>query len=47
MPQISRRQALAPQAVNANTLVGGLFDLLRRTLGEPIALELVKKVAIN
>ena len=35
----SRRQALAPQAVNANTLVGGLFDLLRRTLGEPIALE--------
>ena len=35
----SRRQALAPQPVNANKLVGGLYDMLRRTLGEPIALE--------
>ena len=37
----SRRQALAPQPVNANTLVGGLYDMLRRTLGEPIALETI------
>jgi PAS domain S-box-containing protein len=35
----SRRQALAPQPVNANALVGGICDLLRRTLGEQIALE--------
>jgi PAS domain S-box-containing protein len=35
----SRRQALAPQPVNANALVGGICDLLRRTLGEQIALR--------
>ncbi|MGA8447640.1 MAG: PAS domain S-box protein [Roseiarcus sp.] len=35
----SRQQALAPQAVNANTLVGGICDLLQRTLGEQIALQ--------
>ena len=35
----SRRQALAPQAVDANALVGGIGDLLQRTLGEPIALD--------
>src|SRR5271165_2585459 len=34
----SRRQALAPQAVDANALVGGICDLLQRTLGEQIAL---------
>ena len=37
----SRRQALAPQAVNANTLVSGICDLLQRTLGEQIALETI------
>ncbi len=35
----SRRQALAPQTVDANALVAGLSDLLQRTLGEPIALK--------
>ena len=35
----SRQQALAPQAVNANALVGGICDLLQRTLGEQIALQ--------
>jgi PAS domain S-box-containing protein len=35
----SRRQALAPQTVNANKLIVGLTDLLRRTLGEEISLE--------
>ncbi len=35
----SRRQALAPQAVNANALVSGICDLLQRTLGEQIALK--------
>ncbi len=37
----SRRQALAPQPVNANKLIGGLYDMLRRTLGEPIALDTI------
>ena len=35
----ARQQALAPQAVNANALVGGICDLLQRTLGEQIALQ--------
>ena len=33
----SRQQPLAPQVVDANRLVAGMSDLLRRTLGEPIA----------
>jgi PAS domain S-box-containing protein len=37
----SRRQPLAPRAVNASTLVAGISDLLQRTLGEQIALETV------
>ncbi len=37
----SRQQPLAPQAVDANKLVGGLCDLLRRTLGEATSLETV------
>ena len=37
----SRRQALAPQAVDANALVLGLLDLLQRTLGETIALKTI------
>ncbi len=37
----SRRQALAPQALDANKLVAGICDLLRRTLGEEISLETV------
>lgn len=35
----ARRQPLAPQPVNANTLVRSLAELFRRTLGENIALE--------
>ena len=37
----SRRQPLAPQAVDANALVGGVSDLLQRTLGEPISLTTI------
>jgi len=37
----SRRQPLAPKPVDANKLVGAMSDLLRRTLGEGIAIETV------
>jgi PAS domain S-box-containing protein len=37
----SRRQALAPQRVDPNALVGGLSDLLQRTLGELIVLKTI------
>ena len=37
----ARRQALAPQSVDANALVGGICDLLQRTLGEHIALKTI------
>ena len=37
----SRRQALSPQALDANGLVLGLLDLLQRTLGETIALKTI------
>jgi PAS domain S-box-containing protein len=37
----SRQQALAPQTVDANKLVSGMSELLRRTLGEEIKLESV------
>jgi len=37
----ARRAPLAPGAVDLNRLVGGLSDMLRRTLGERIALETV------
>jgi signal transduction histidine kinase len=37
----SRRQALDPRPVNAHRLVKGMEELLRRTLGEAIELELV------
>jgi len=36
----SRRQALDPRPVNAHRLVKGMEDLLRRTLGEAIQLEI-------
>ena len=35
----ARRQPLAPKPVDLNKLVAGLSDLLRRTLGETVALE--------
>jgi signal transduction histidine kinase/ActR/RegA family two-component response regulator len=37
----SRRQPLMPQAVSINTLVAGMSDWLRRTLGETVAIETV------
>jgi PAS domain S-box-containing protein len=37
----ARRQPLDPRPVNANALVASMDDLLRRTLGEAITLELV------
>ena len=37
----ARRQPLAPKPINLNRLVGGLSDLLQRTLGETVAFETV------
>jgi PAS domain S-box-containing protein len=37
----SRQSQLAPQVIGLNTLVAAMSELLRRTLGEPIALETV------
>jgi signal transduction histidine kinase/CheY-like chemotaxis protein len=37
----SRQQPLAPAAVDANKLVGGMSELLRRTIGEHIRIETV------
>jgi signal transduction histidine kinase len=37
----SRQQPLAPAATDANKLVAGMSDLLRRTLGETISVETV------
>jgi signal transduction histidine kinase len=38
----SRRQPLNPKPIDVNQMVGGLSDLLNRTLGEAIAIELVR-----
>jgi PAS domain S-box-containing protein len=37
----SRRQPLAPEAVNVNKLVSGMSDLLRSTIGETVEVETV------
>jgi len=37
----SRQQALEPQALDSNKLISGMSDLLRRTLGEIIQVEIV------
>jgi signal transduction histidine kinase len=37
----SRQQPLSPEIVDANKLVAGIAELLRRTLGETVALETV------
>ncbi|HEV2300439.1 MAG TPA: PAS domain S-box protein [Stellaceae bacterium] len=37
----SRRQALDPHPLDVNRLVGGMSDLLRRTLGESIKIETI------
>ncbi len=42
----SRKQALRPAAVDANALVQGMLDLLRRTIGERIEIELVRDAGL-
>uniref|UniRef100_UPI0025E4B06F PAS domain-containing sensor histidine kinase n=1 Tax=Phenylobacterium sp. TaxID=1871053 RepID=UPI0025E4B06F len=42
----SRRQPLDPRAVDANRLVGSMEDLLRRTLGEKVELEVVRAAGL-
>ena len=37
----SRRQTLAPKATDVNALVGGMLDLIRRTVGPSVAVETV------
>jgi PAS domain S-box-containing protein len=37
----SRQQALAPEVLNVNKLVGGMSELLRRTIGESVHVETV------
>jgi PAS domain S-box-containing protein len=37
----SRRQTLDPKALDANKLIGGMEDLLRRTMGPNVAMEVV------
>ena len=37
----SRRQTLTPKPTNVNGLIGGMEDLIRRTIGPQIALEVV------
>lgn len=37
----ARRQPLSPETVEANRLVGGMSELLRRTLGEHVSVETV------
>ncbi len=38
----SRRQALDPQVIDLNAVIAGLEDMLRRTLGEDIDIEIVR-----
>ena len=42
----SRKQALQPAPVDANALVQGMFELLRRTIGERIEIELVRETGL-
>ncbi len=42
----SRQQVLAPQQVDLNRLVGGLSDMLTRTVGETIAIETIQGVGL-
>ena len=37
----SRQQALEPQVIDANKLVAGMSELMRRTLGEPVRVETI------
>jgi PAS domain S-box-containing protein len=42
----SRKQALQPLPVSADKLIQGMLDLLRRTLGETIEIELVRDAGL-
>ncbi|MGF7154980.1 PAS domain-containing protein [Novosphingobium gossypii] len=42
----SRRQTLAPKAINAKDLVNGLTDLVQRTVGPGIAVEVVNAAGL-
>jgi signal transduction histidine kinase len=42
----SRQQPLSPEAIDANKLVAGIADLLRRTIGETVSLETVMAGAL-
>ena len=42
----SRRQTLDPKATDANSLVGGLEDLIRRTVGPAVTIEVVAAVGL-
>jgi signal transduction histidine kinase len=42
----ARRQPLAPKPVDLNKLVGGINELLQRTLGERVALEVVSTAGL-
>jgi PAS domain S-box-containing protein len=42
----SRKQALRPTALDTNALVQGMLDLLRRTIGERIEIELVRDAGL-
>ncbi|EIJ48773.1 multi-sensor hybrid histidine kinase [Herbaspirillum sp. GW103] len=42
----ARRQTLAPRATSVNALIGGMEELIRRTIGPSISLEVVTAVAL-
>jgi CheY-like chemotaxis protein len=42
----ARRQALEPALIDVNRLVGGMSELVRRTLGEPIGIETVLSACV-
>lgn len=42
----SRRQPLDPKAIDVNALVGGMSDLLHRTLGETVSVETVNAAGL-
>jgi len=46
MLAFSRRQTLAPQSTDVNRLVGGMEELLRRTIGPEVTLEFVGEVGL-
>ncbi|ALU87756.1 multi-sensor hybrid histidine kinase protein [Herbaspirillum rubrisubalbicans M1] len=42
----ARRQTLAPRPTNVNTLIGGMEELIRRTIGPAITLEVISAVGL-